>query len=465
MSDRILSVEERQQMESIWNQYPALQSMNVKVDLSDPSCARASIDPVLPHHRGGLGTDAVNGAILSSLCDLMVGLVGILNSQKYRTGTVQLNIVAQEAPTRHLEYGLGKSLYTGSWEGELDFEHANLLGGGEVMGVSVRRGTRDSEPSVRVRFTDDRFGLEGGYDVEAFSDYIGDTPEEQPGEVMVKVADVKTEEDSAPPLTSSAPASPDADALLSRRGATFRLRNPFNPDVIRNSVVSASVERTSTKAGVQENIGSATLKLGPFRRALPLDAMSSIDTTVTTGTRFVDLASIDKDDDSNSSSSSSRYTSFDLKPYASLTATTRQVIPLLETRTKGKRPLLLALQHSATVATRNLPRHEARAQGVANDIRGARSNGRVSSAIRGTTEVRIPVDIPRLSSRHQDASLVLFGDWLFATKDSKSAIFRKSSVGIGIRKSLQGLPLHCNFCYSGDGKIKTLFGLGRDFEA
>ena len=92
MSDRILSAEERQQMESIWNQYPALQSMNVKVDLSDPSCARASIDPVLPHHRGGLGTDAVNGAILSSLCDLMVGLVGILNSQKYRTGTVQLNI-------------------------------------------------------------------------------------------------------------------------------------------------------------------------------------------------------------------------------------------------------------------------------------------------------------------------------------------------------------------------------------
>lgn len=92
MSDRILDANERQQMETLWNQYPALQSMNVKVDLSDPHCARASIDPVLPHHRGGLGTDAVNGAILSSLCDLMVGLVGILNSQKYRTGTVQLNI-------------------------------------------------------------------------------------------------------------------------------------------------------------------------------------------------------------------------------------------------------------------------------------------------------------------------------------------------------------------------------------
>jgi hypothetical protein len=32
-----------------------------------------------------------------------------------------------------LEYGLGKSLYTGSCEGELDFEHQNLFGGGETV--------------------------------------------------------------------------------------------------------------------------------------------------------------------------------------------------------------------------------------------------------------------------------------------------------------------------------------------
>lgn len=92
MSEQVLSAEARKQMEALWNQYPALQSMNVKVDLSQSDRARACIDPVLPHHRGGMGTEAVNGAILSSLCDLMVGLVGILNSRKHRTGTVQLNI-------------------------------------------------------------------------------------------------------------------------------------------------------------------------------------------------------------------------------------------------------------------------------------------------------------------------------------------------------------------------------------
>ena len=372
--------------------------------------------------------------------------------QPMSDGTVQLNIVAQEAPTRHLEYGLGKSLYTGSWEGELEFEHANVLGGGEVVGLSVRRGTRDAEPSVRVRFTDDKFGLEGGYDVEAFSDFIGDTSEEQPGELTVKVADTGVATDVTPPTTSGQ----GKDDLFVRRGATFRLRNPFNPEVIRNSMVSASIERTSTRQGLNENIGSATLKLGPFRRALPMDALSSIDTAVTTGTRVVDL---------ESEEDTSKWNQFELKPYASFSATTRQIVPLLETRTKGNRPLILALQHSATVSSPNLPRHEAKAQGIANNIRGAKSNGRVSSAIRGTTEVRIPVDVPMLKGTQQDISLVLFGDWLFATADSASPIFRKSSVGIGIRKSLQGLPLHCNLCYAGDGKIKTLFGLGRDFEA
>ena len=398
--------------------------------------------------------------------------------QPMSDGTVQLHIVAQEAPTRHLEYGLGKSLYTGSWEGELDFEHGNLIGGGEVLGVSVRRGTQDAEPSVRVRFTDDRFGMEGGYDIEAFSDYIGDPPEEQPGEVAVKIADVKGISSSSPPANEQAaeatmnladasdsstepPSKPksvdDHDDLLSRRGATFRLRNPFNPEVIRNSMASASVERTYSKTGQHENIGSTTLQLGPFRRQLPMYAMSSVDTSITTGARILDFANFyskEKGDNPNS-----------LKPYASFSATTKQVVPVLETRTAGNRPLVLALRHSATVSSPNLPRHEAKAQGVANNIRGAKSNSRVSSAIRGTTEVRIPVDIPMLSSRQQDASVVLFGDWLFATKDSSSPIFRKSSVGIGIRKNLQGLPLHCNLCYAGDGKIKTLFGLGRDFEA
>jgi outer membrane protein assembly factor BamA len=63
-------------------------------------------------------------------------------------GTVSLHVYATETAPRHLEYGLGKSLYTGSWEGEIDFEHLNLFGGGETVGVIVKRGNKDAEPSV-----------------------------------------------------------------------------------------------------------------------------------------------------------------------------------------------------------------------------------------------------------------------------------------------------------------------------
>ena len=95
-----------------------------------------------------------------------------------RDGTVQLHIHATEAAARHLEYGLGKSLYTKSWEVELDFEHQHLLGNGESLGLTVHRGTKDTEPSVRLRYADEKFGMEGGYDVELFIDFIGDKLEE-----------------------------------------------------------------------------------------------------------------------------------------------------------------------------------------------------------------------------------------------------------------------------------------------
>ena len=47
------------------------------------------------------------------------------------SGDVQLVVVAEEKPNRNLEYGVTKSLYTGEWEGEMTFEHSNLMGGNE----------------------------------------------------------------------------------------------------------------------------------------------------------------------------------------------------------------------------------------------------------------------------------------------------------------------------------------------
>jgi hypothetical protein len=430
----------------------------------------------------------------------------LLEDQGGDGGTVQLQMVVQEAPSRHLEYGLSKSLYTGAWEGELDFANNNLLGGGEHLGLTIRRGTTDAEPSVKLQFTNDRFGMAGGYDIEAFSDYIGSSSgddtvdannnsdnapkakrakfwaskkdKEAAATIVAAAANMEEEESSTakpPPPPHATPATSattktvvdyDDDPLTSRRGATFRLRNPFDTAVIRNSIVSASIERTMTKTGLHEDIGSTRVSLGPFVKELPLDARSNIDFQVTTGARVtdhgnlvVDLSAVD--DELRVAASS---TAYKVRPYAVVTATTKQVFPLLPTSTADRRPVILALRHSVTTSTKTVPRHEAKSMGVANNIRGSSCNGAILSALRGTTELRVPVDIPLKKITQQDLSMVLFHDWIVGAKDTTSPFFRKSSVGLGIRKNIQGLPVQYNLCYSNDGKIKSTFGLGRDFD-
>jgi outer membrane protein assembly factor BamA len=361
--------------------------------------------------------------------------------QPMRDGTVQLQILAVESPSRHLEYGVGRSLYTGSWEGELQFEHGNLLGGAESLGVKVRRGAKDALPSIQLSFSDSRFGS-GGYDVEVFSDFLGNQ----------KDAAMEGEEPKE---------GYEHDALRDRRGATIRVRNPFSRRIIRNSLTSASVERTATKTGLYEDVGSTTINVGPIVRELPLAARSNFDLRLTAGTRITSrLEAESANGDSEEAAGYEILSGKSLLPFVTATGTTRQVFPL----STGRRPTSLALQHSLTTSSRDVPRHQALAQGSGSNIRGNALNGRVSSSIQGTTELRVPVDIPLLKQLQQDASVVVFGDWLLAKQDTSSGFYRKSCIGVGIRKSVQGLPLKFDLTYSKDSKVKTSFGLGRDFD-
>jgi hypothetical protein len=351
-----------------------------------------------------------------------------------------------------LEYGIGKSIWTNSWEGEVDFDWRNIFGGGESMGVLVRRGTKDSSPSVRVRYGDDKFGLEGGYVVEVFTDFLGDSPKD------TKKEQTDTSLASEP---IKAALEIDEDTLLHRRGATFRLRNPISPSIIRNSVASSSVERTSTTTGLHESIGSATLTLGPFRRYLPMDARSSVSTTITGGTRLKEVVSMNGEAN-EAPAATSMFSASNLLPYTSASATTSQILPIFVASRNGDgQPITLAFKHTFTTSSANLPRHEAKAMGNSAQIRGASPDGPTSSAIRGTTEVRVPVGVPLFGN----GSLVFFGDWFYVQKDANSPFYSKSSIGVGIRKSIQGLPLKYEVCYSREGGLKTLFGLSPDFDA
>jgi len=53
---------------------------------------RAVVDPVTTVHRGGLGTDAVNGVVLAGLFDLVIGTVGWLTRPDTRSATVNLSM-------------------------------------------------------------------------------------------------------------------------------------------------------------------------------------------------------------------------------------------------------------------------------------------------------------------------------------------------------------------------------------
>lgn len=80
------------ELEAMWNAHPGMKHMGARLDLSTPGLVRAYLDPVLPEHRGGLGTEAVNGAVIAGMFDLVIGLSGYAHTLGRRAGLAQLNI-------------------------------------------------------------------------------------------------------------------------------------------------------------------------------------------------------------------------------------------------------------------------------------------------------------------------------------------------------------------------------------
>ncbi|MGE5276399.1 MAG: PaaI family thioesterase [Acidobacteriota bacterium] len=74
----------------IWNAGPPMKHLGARLEFTRIDRVRAVIDPVLPFHRGGMGTDAVNGVVLAGLFDLVIGTVGWLTRPETRSATVNL---------------------------------------------------------------------------------------------------------------------------------------------------------------------------------------------------------------------------------------------------------------------------------------------------------------------------------------------------------------------------------------
>jgi acyl-coenzyme A thioesterase PaaI-like protein len=92
MADQRLTDAQREDLAARWNAHPGMQHLGARVDLPAPNLVRAILDPIKPFHRGGLGTEAVNGATIAGLFDLVIGLAGYLHTAGRRAGVAQLNV-------------------------------------------------------------------------------------------------------------------------------------------------------------------------------------------------------------------------------------------------------------------------------------------------------------------------------------------------------------------------------------
>ncbi|GHN00691.1 hypothetical protein WSM22_21800 [Cytophagales bacterium WSM2-2] len=80
------------EMESFFNSSIQLKHSGIRIDLTDISKPLVFIDEVQDFHRGGIGTEAVNGAVIAMLTDLAIGLLGLAHFSEGMTGTSNLSI-------------------------------------------------------------------------------------------------------------------------------------------------------------------------------------------------------------------------------------------------------------------------------------------------------------------------------------------------------------------------------------
>lgn len=188
--------------------------------------------------------------------------------------------------------------------------------------------------------------------------------------------------------------------------------------------------------------------------------------------------------------------------YATGTITSQQIMPLSNEQ-ESFPPIDLAIRNVASASTRYLPRHEAIMLGLTSRIRGykynyqqdhekyqqqdtddgadknllqglkhlmqGKSNNQfrppiaLTKAISGTVEVRIPFERLVCHPTIGRGNVVLFGDWCVSRAQAQSVVpIRHSSLGIGLRKVVQGIPLKVDACLTEHGTKGVFFGIGNN---
>lgn len=82
----------RQRWQDNFNSIPAMHYMGCRLDMSHERVVVVRLPEVRPHHQGGMGTEAVNGAVIAGLCDCALGVAGVVHFPDQRAGTIELAI-------------------------------------------------------------------------------------------------------------------------------------------------------------------------------------------------------------------------------------------------------------------------------------------------------------------------------------------------------------------------------------
>lgn len=91
-----LAPEDRQVFQTMFNRFPGMVHLGARIDLADDHLVDVHVDEIKPFHLGGMGTQAVNGAMISALFDCALGVAGVIHlgawKNEGRYGTIDLSV-------------------------------------------------------------------------------------------------------------------------------------------------------------------------------------------------------------------------------------------------------------------------------------------------------------------------------------------------------------------------------------
>lgn len=87
-----MDAQARRRWQDNFNAMPAMETMGAHLDLSDDRLVRVHLPEIRAEHQGGMGSAAVNGAVIAGLFDAALGVAGVIQFPGQRAGTVELSV-------------------------------------------------------------------------------------------------------------------------------------------------------------------------------------------------------------------------------------------------------------------------------------------------------------------------------------------------------------------------------------